>query len=473
MPFEVPNTYTEEGADAARIAQSATEFTWDALERQDEADAFFDFGADFFSDFRFAIKLSALTVPATASGTTLMRLLVVANSHGSNADISTPKLGIQIAESGANQFNFIMVSATASGSNNDNADNLDSTVDHFILFTKDHVNSVLRATIRTGSHRGTIVGDLTVAIADVVTLQYVNFTVSMEDGASGTLISSGTISEVDLIAPVYGTPSHFKPPLGAQIIKGHPYAVGMKACVLANEGSGLSVFDLARGDSIGLGAGSTIAWDVGRGGHNVECTSGGKTGFLSTWQHKLGSHSFVAIINNAAGSGGNRIIWAESNNIVAGGVEWIIDANEKLATFFYNGALRGPYASAAAVPSSDNQMIGGSINWDTDVVRYYINGQFDSEDAIDGTPATYTASDFFGVFYQGNNSPLDGPLYALFVWDRVLADSEFAFLNAFPYAMIERPEGWIWTPAAAAAGGNKLINGGLVNSRLVGRRLVG
>jgi len=60
-----------------------------------------------------------------------------------------------------------------------------------------------------------------------------------------------------------------KPPKGAMLNRGHPYARGLVGCWLMNEGGGNIVNDLSGNGNVGT-IGANLAWGSGKHGHTVD-----------------------------------------------------------------------------------------------------------------------------------------------------------------------------------------------------------
>ena len=183
--------------------------------------------------------------------------------------------------------------------------------------------------------------------------------------------------------------------------------------------------------------------DAGPDGPAVELTNSAATriGFKASRGLRLGKHSwFTRLYFDSAMPLAQHIIWSESNNLSAGGVEYAIGTagDHSIGMAYYKAGIKGWYGFADDIVFDKWVTVGGT--WDFDTLIGFVNGieHPSTASTASGGPPTYAAADVFALAWQGNNRSLIGKVSCLYVWDRVLTPPEFAALHADPYIFFRR-----------------------------------
>lgn len=245
-----------------------------------------------------------------------------------------------------------------------------------------------------------------------------------------------------------------KPPLGAQIDWSHSLSNGLVRCWLLNEGGGKQYLDLAQG-----------GWATAQGGTIRTINSFGQNVYFDEVDsYLLDSRTPIVsgrcsiftrcVINQSSDVFDNT---AQIDRIVSISKTTSLRNNE-----FLIGIRNNSGNSAIAVAGArDNQAAGaydadGTTNFWGEAgklhsicgtfkpqsMKVYVDGKFEGEDTTDKNPVdldaiTIGCGTIFDVappqdLFQGN-------VYEVYIWNRVLSDSEIKLLSREPYAFMEAP----------------------------------
>lgn len=256
-----------------------------------------------------------------------------------------------------------------------------------------------------------------------------------------------------------------KPPLGSQLMPGHPLAQGLVGCWLANEGGGSRLLDCA-GTSYGDlgGTAGTIGFSPSVKGPALRFQSGADWVQLpiGAINNALNGQAWSMRVRFVAAAAGN----ATRNILLGNGGQ--ANARQMAFDWLEAGKLRVAEENVAFILTSVSSIATGDF---VDAVwtvtgtshRLYMNSTLEAS-------GTYTFSSAYTNNYRfgGNSDDPVGWLLDAQVYNRALTAGEIAWLYVDPYAFIAPPRphraysivGSGFNPAWAH-GANRLIGSGM------------
>lgn len=248
---------------------------------------------------------------------------------------------------------------------------------------------------------------------------------------------------------------HQKPPVGYGIDRSHPLAAGLVSCLLLNENSGSTVFDLARPSSGTFFTSGSITptWRPDQDGPVVDFSGAGSSNarIQNLTNPPTGQNVAFTIavrFNQTGGLTGFQTLYGE-----AGG---------NLGLYLTSGKL--DYYQSGDRIATGAVAVSGNV-WHTGAVTAYglhSNLDFYLDGAAYGTytnPGSYdqqlpTAS--VGIGCDGVQERLLGRIAWVYIWNRALRPAEHASLAAAPYQFFDVPAAWKWMTVAAGGGPSSL-----------------
>lgn len=248
-----------------------------------------------------------------------------------------------------------------------------------------------------------------------------------------------------IAGPVAATqPWPNKPPLGSVIDWSHPLARGLVGCWLMNEGGGLKIQDIAKGNN------GTIT--------------------NATWKPLFllfnGLSSKVNCGNN------NSLNLANSNvtivtQLYVSAVGWntIVDKRTNTSNMYwfgvgnYSGKSRLYFAvdtTTSLVPSTTNIILNTwthcAVVYNLGVGVYYYNGKPNGPTKVGMGTIDGNAAPLYIGAETGSTTWMNGGIKYVYIYNRGLSPSEIEQLYKEPYCFIRSPSWTIWGALQAAAG---------------------
>ena len=247
-------------------------------------------------------------------------------------------------------------------------------------------------------------------------------------------------------------PKHwnFKLSTGVEVDWGHPLARSLTAAFLFNEGGGVNVVNAAH-TSENLKPGTAPPWVVARDGVALD--------FAQASSHYLTTPSKTALQLDAPLT---VMAFVRPDSVTT--FQWIVDkgtgnSNQEYLLGTDTGS-KARYISRNAA----NLVVGGTVlvagNYyqitateSLSAVRLYLDGIFESSDALFGSPSPNSTALNIGARDSGGiTEHFDGVISEVYLWKRALSQPEIRWLKAERYAMFVNPQRF-WVSAAAAAKG--------------------
>lgn len=239
-------------------------------------------------------------------------------------------------------------------------------------------------------------------------------------------------------------PTHYtlKPPVGAQLIPGHPLVKDLVGAWLFNEGSGLNAFDLSNNENHGALNGG-VSWKPkgldfnGTDGY-INCGSNPSLDNLTAFTYvvwiypeSMGEGSYGRILHKFSSADAYTIFLLDDVTVANG----------------INGLIKAPTAgnsvsAANAIILNTWQQVVMSYNDTGDrKIRLYVNGvevSYNTQTATSGT----RGDDSDGSEYIGSSGTarwFNGMFNDARIYNRVLNVSEIKQLYYDPYCMFAQP----------------------------------
>lgn len=248
-----------------------------------------------------------------------------------------------------------------------------------------------------------------------------------------------------------------KPPLGAQLNRGHPLAQGLIRAWFALSGGGLVVSDHAVRDGTTVNVPGSWSWEASPDGPALSST-GADGSYLSGTLVPVLSRglTFVARVRLDTAENLGRVMTFSTANPVNLGYH---SANASAGDFRFYVTTSGGTVTALG---SGSAQIGVWTTWagtwdgaDPGTVRLYKNGV---ELASGSTTGTLNAVPS-GVHILGRSGAatdsIDAALAFALVYDRGLTAAEIKALTTDPYVLLAPSSVYAWAPVAAAGIGGQ------------------
>jgi hypothetical protein len=232
-----------------------------------------------------------------------------------------------------------------------------------------------------------------------------------------------------------------KPPAGSTINTGHSIASGLVRCVLLNEGSGTAKELVGSGN--GTLSGDTI-WttDADMGGTcitNAGAVNGGVDFGQGGLSHGNGSVSVffgIKILKDGNYHNGGAIAGAGVNTYTFG-----LHGSPSNPFLWVNRGVVEVQSTIGPVATDDVYTVGIAFTQGVQVRFHTFRHNTDA--TVTETIATTAGSSQISATSNvaagdGGGNPLRKPQAFLYIWNRVVADSEFVTLHANPYAFINQ-----------------------------------
>jgi hypothetical protein len=237
-----------------------------------------------------------------------------------------------------------------------------------------------------------------------------------------------------LACPPYRKYGQIKPPLGAQILRGHDLASGLVGCWLFNEGGGTTLTDLSEKSFNGIITGPT--WAAGKLGPALTCTYVTiPTGFYTTPSSKT------------------FFMWVKTS--VGGAAPWLLMYNgttQELGLQLQSGGqvsfmvwLGGAKTATSTQSVNDGvwHQVVGVYDAVAQTVSVYVDGIRSATTAAPGVTAF--EDDYLSFCGVGNghgigSSSFNGQIDNCMIYNRALNPIEILHLYTNPYAFIAPPQ---------------------------------
>lgn len=250
-----------------------------------------------------------------------------------------------------------------------------------------------------------------------------------------------------------------KPPSGSTINTGHALASGLVRCVLYNEGSG-SPTELVGGGSGTLGGSAAWATDTDLGGTCMD-TGTSISDRVSFGANGLsfgnGDMSVLAGFRCPTIAARGHIVFETAGGTTDGLFGGVGDS----------GQLHFVIADVVVLDSAAMTYVAGNIytaGWGYDrgvSIRYHVKNQTTDTTVTDTISSASTPTTSANPSVLGNRrdfgAAFDDRIAFVYIWNRVLADADFASLHTDPYQFIQttgrsdrrvRSRGWMTRRAA-------------------------
>lgn len=226
-----------------------------------------------------------------------------------------------------------------------------------------------------------------------------------------------------------------KPPCGVALNQSDPLARMIKGAYLLNEGGGAKVTNYAHPYN-GVSATPTITWGKGYGSSSAYKGNGSST-YVSLGNSSTnpnlnipGEMTILSMINltntSALGS-----ICTDG----ASGYQWIFEANRvagKISVGWTNNLFVYSTATLTAGPWYSIGMTR-SLSGSTYTAKTFINGLFDNSGTTTTVPSAQQGSWIGRLSTSGQY--FSGTIEYVYIWNRVLTDSEILTVHERPYRM--------------------------------------
>lgn len=256
---------------------------------------------------------------------------------------------------------------------------------------------------------------------------------------------------------VPGSRPLWKPGVGAQIDRGSPAAIRLKACWLFNEDGGYGAYDLAGSYHFALStAGVTRVADTGGPGIKFNGTTGQG---IAPGHPLAGATAFtiIAQIRQKNGLASPFGPYLGSDQSFTGGVYF---ASNQLST---SQVIVSSTTLSFAVLNDTWMTV--AITWSaaTQVIRSYLNGIQNGTATVTAPIASipaYTQTYIGKASAAASNLLTDSGMYIMKVYDRTLSPADIAADYASPYAMLQpvNQRRWLAVASAPPPSGNNFNN---------------
>jgi len=226
-----------------------------------------------------------------------------------------------------------------------------------------------------------------------------------------------------------------KPPKGAMLNRGHPYARGLIGYWLMNEGAGNIVNDLSGNGSMGIiTAGATApTWVAGKYGSALNFDGGDNINCGNNSSLNLSQFTFVASVNiNSQVS--NAIVFAKHNAGTQGYFFQVGDGYVKAK--FNNQDQNYAIGTTLFTPGKTYHI---AATYDGVALKVYVNGVDDTASSLvtDAAPTVHTGNFYFGQLYSGGLWQINSKINYGFVYNRALSATEILNLYRSSFCMFE------------------------------------
>src|SRR6185437_1466472 len=238
------------------------------------------------------------------------------------------------------------------------------------------------------------------------------------------------------------TPS--KPGIGTQVNYGHPLATGLRHCILLNEWGSGQVLDLVYGRK-GTLRGSAV-WQQGPSGPGVNPggVDGSDINFTEggLWMPKNNISIFIRYA-----PAGTTPAAPTAGSITGAGIDayhWAAGGGGQTTAFSLSGIVG--LDSTMGQPASSFKECSVGIAYTRGVRVFYYqkdptNGTQTQTVTNASTPIAITGQpSTIGSKWGSSVTSFSGRIYSTYIWDRLLSQSEFEWLDAEPYAFLGRPK---------------------------------